>query len=241
MAEGKFTPYIIGAIQEQQSEISNFKLQMTNEIQNSNDQISNLNLSLSGNAQTLAELETDINEQLNIISAQLGSEDSKQADLETKVADINNQLLSFTTFQSQIDEIKAQNETILSFLSVTDGKLDLMKGTLEAEGVVAGVFTVKAIDAETKTIGQAVIIPQENIIDADADGWDDATNSQNGEIVTVKTKALKENFRIFVTPETETPITWSVSERENGKSFTIKLSEPTAENIKFNWWLVEEK
>jgi hypothetical protein len=62
-----------------------------------------------------------------------------------------------------------------------------------------------------------------------------------GKSIVVKTKALKENFKIFVTPETTTPIIWSVSERENGSSFTIKLSEPTMEETKFNWWIVEEK
>jgi hypothetical protein len=132
---------------------------------NLSDQISGLGLSLTGNAQTISQLEADVNEQLTIIGGKLDDLIAEDAALDTKIADLEARLPStsieemIATLQSQVDEIKAQNVEILSFLSVTDGNYNLMDGTLEAAGVVAGAFTVKVVAGKPQTIGTAYICP----------------------------------------------------------------------------------
>jgi hypothetical protein len=223
-------------------------------IQNS-DQLAQINLSVGGNAASLEALSGLVNSQLTIISNSLNALQTKDAELETKVADINNQLSLLTTLQSQVDDIKAQNETILSFLSVTEGKIDLMGGTLEAEGVVAGAFTVKVKPGgDSRTIGKYIICPplievdaQGKCtiaqVDADKDGLDDATLHplRDGKSEVIKTKVIKDNSKVFVTPKSAVDQPLAVTTIIPGDSFTVEVKNPLTQSIEFDWFVVGEQ
>jgi hypothetical protein len=222
-------------------------------IQN-NDQISNLVLKTDSSITTLAGLQGSVDANLLVIQGKLDKMDKDASDYQDSVSS------EIAKMQKQIDAslldarlktleialgVNGNNVNILGDLTVNDIAANnlTLSGKLEVDGIVAGVMTVKVVDPERKTIGQAIICQSGKTYNSETKACVACPDGEtcDGKSIVVKTKALKENFRIFVTPETATPIIWSVSERENETSFTVKLSEPTTEEIKFNWWIVEEK
>ncbi|MDO8566510.1 MAG: hypothetical protein Q7S04_05020 [Candidatus Moranbacteria bacterium] len=85
---------------------------------------------------------------------------------------------------------------------------------------------------------------------ADNDGLDDITGkpmtdpdviARDGMSIIVNTKAMTDMSRIFATPNTPDPVVWSVADRKQGISFTLKLSAPVTQKVRFDWWLAEQK
>ncbi|MDO8529252.1 MAG: tail fiber domain-containing protein, partial [bacterium] len=254
----QLTAVLTKAVQEQQLQIVNHE----SRIMNQDTLLSTITLKLDDNATTVDGLKTSMNSQLSIIGSSVNGLEIKlssvighQSSTDSQISDLTVQTQHLAslqaTIQTQMTDIKTQNQAILDFFTVLNpetlvtkdalGNVDLLKGKLEADGIVARAFTVKVVDQEAKTIGEAKIVPVKDIEDADNDGFDDKTNSKGGEIVVVKTKAVSDSAKIFVTSETGNPVIWSISKKKNGESFTIKLSEPTSEEVKFNWWIVEMK
>ena len=140
--------------------------------------------------------------------------------------------------QAQIDELKQLANTELNLAQIGANKTDIdylklvlgldraengsvhLLGNLEADEVVAGVFTVKIVDEEKKTIGEATIKAGESL-------------------VIVETKAISKNSKVFVT--SETPVEIGVNSLEDGKSFKIEIGKPVEKDMKVDWWIVEEK
>ena len=138
--------------------------------------------------------------------------------------------------QAQIDELKLQNQKYVAFndliaaigtknLIFADslGNLDLLNGTLTASGVETGVLTIKVVDKDSPTIGEGAIKAADSA-------------------VTIKTKAVSGDSKIFVTINSKltAQTTLMVTETKVGESFTVELIEPAKENVKFNWWIVQE-
>ena len=187
------------------------------------------------------------------LAAQLASSASDFASMQTQLADnqnVTNQL------QVQIEQLTLQNQKYGAFdeliANISDidnliyrdslGNLDLLGGKFEASEITAGMLTIKTVDLESPTIGSALIpAGNDNII--------------------ISTKAVASNSKIFVTPVDssprmiqktiqrkddtpiviEIPITWSITDQLAGASFTVKTSGPVTEDMKFNWWIVQEK
>jgi len=100
--------------------------------------------------------------------------------------------------------------------------LNILDGQLEAEGVVAGAFTVKVVDKDAPTIGEATL--------------------EKGKFeVVVYTEAVTDKSKIFVTPLGPSPVDWIVSDVQEGIGFTIYLSELAAADMNFNWWIIESE
>ncbi|PIP27453.1 MAG: hypothetical protein COX30_01880, partial [Candidatus Moranbacteria bacterium CG23_combo_of_CG06-09_8_20_14_all_39_10] len=60
--------------------------------------------------------------------------------------------------------------------------------------------------------------------------------------VTVNTTAIgKDSSRLMVTPISDKPLAWSVSEDKDKLNFTLKLAEPSDKDVSFNWWIIGEK
>jgi hypothetical protein len=139
---------------------------------------------------------------------------------------------------------------------VTDGKLDLMKGTLEAEGVVAGAFTVKVKpNGDSKTIGKYILCPPLTEVDSlgacsiaqvdttPVDGKDDTTQNplRDGKSVIVKTKVIKDNSKVFITPKSAIDQPLAVTTIIPGESFTVEVKNPVLESMEFDWFVVGEQ
>ncbi|MFH0969257.1 MAG: hypothetical protein V1804_01995, partial [Patescibacteria group bacterium] len=172
----------------------------------------------------------------------------------SQISILNTKYNILDTIQSQMDDIKAQNKAILDFFAVlnpeslvvkdSEGNVDLLGGKLTAEGIVAGAFTVKVIDPDAKTIGEAKIVKAGDIKDDDSDGYDDKTMSKDGKIVLVKTKAVSETSKIFTSFENNPEgYSWIEKTKNPGgdyNGFEIHLSSEVSKEININWWIVEE-
>lgn len=187
----------------------------------------------------LADQNLTVTEKLRIIGENLDNLNSEQYDkqIETIKEQIEKNTLKISVLGNQLDVIS-------EFLTISDGTFDLKKGILKAAGieagsVVAGAFAVKVVDEDTKTVGQAVIVPVMDIVDANADGLDDATLSKEGKIVVVKTKAVSANSKVFVTANK--PVKIGVTQITAGESFTVEVGEEVSEDLVISWWIVEEK
>jgi hypothetical protein len=124
--------------------------------------------------------------------------------------------------------------------------VDLLQGKLEAEGVVAGAFTVRVSDEEAKTIGEAVLYPTAK--DENNDGKDDYTEkdmdsdevkNRNGKMIEIRTTSAKFNSKIFVTPKNVTEAVLAVTQISDGEGFRVEVKNQLSEEIRFDWWIVE--
>jgi hypothetical protein len=241
-------PYTLSAIQQQQLQIADVT---TN--------LSTLGLKTDANVTTLAGLQTSVDANLVTINGKFTALDSALATQATTLATLQTQATAAdavaTELQTQIEEIKLQNErydALNKLIAIIDpttllfidslGNLDLLDGKLEAAELTAGVLTIKIVDAESPTLGQATVAAgQDNVV--------------------VSTKAIAPASKIFVTPVNSTPpmtqktierkddtpivleipITWSISEQLTGISFTVKTSGLVSQEMKFNWWIVQEQ
>ena len=157
-------PIMVNAMQEQQ-----FNLE------ENTGNIDNINLQTNQNITTLEELQTSIDNNLLTISDELNNQNIKLTELEDQMKDIdlnliNTQVNELMDFMLAIgaDEYIKVNELITGNI--------LLDGKLEAEEVEAGTLTIKVIEKESATIGQATIcsiIP----IDEDNNNLDDCSNN----------------------------------------------------------------
>ncbi|EKE10897.1 MAG: complement C1q protein, partial [uncultured bacterium] len=263
IAYGNLSSMIVGAIQEQQLEITNNKLQISNEIQNSNDQIelqtesiASLQLKTDQNITTLSQLQTSIDTQLGVVQMTLSGLQNENQKTQADLTDLET---TVQTLQSQIQELQQianqelnlaqidQNSTDISYLKTLLGinpdkpnEISIL-GKLTAENIESGILTIKVADQATATIGTAIICPLGK--KADESGTcsiDD--EAADGKSVVVKTGAVSKESKIFVTPKNVTDKVLAVTETLAGEGFMVKIKEPIgiSDNpIEFDWWMVE--
>jgi hypothetical protein len=102
-----------------------------------------------------------------------------------------------------------------------------LKGIFEAKELVAGAYAVKNSSGGAKTMGEAII------------GLDKSNN-------VIETKAVTENSKIFVTFESDPGSRfWIEKEKDETTGeytgFKVNLSDSAKEDVRFSWWIVEEK
>jgi len=103
---------------------------------------------------------------------------------------------------------------------------------------VSGLYSVKTQDIETSSLGEAEIAKvdrnENSSVVAEGTGSD-------GKSVFVKTKAVSEKSQVFVTSKTMLDQPLVVTEIKPGEGFTVAIKNPSDENIKFAWWVVDAK
>jgi len=213
-----------------------------------NEQLGNSQLAMSELEKTLADQNISTEEKVNVVGSSLADLNNQITDLNTQVADLNIKSQILDTIQSQMEDIKAQNTAIMDFFSVlnpetlvlkdAEGNVDLLKGKLEAEGLVSGVLTIKVVEEEKKTIGKDKIYKVDK--DENGDGIDDDYNT-DGKSVFVKTKAVSLSSRIFITPKVAVSEPLAMTGIEEGNGFWIKVKSAVSEDVEFDWFIVEEK
>ncbi|HPN96594.1 MAG TPA: tail fiber domain-containing protein, partial [Candidatus Moranbacteria bacterium] len=139
--------------------------------------------------------------------------------------------------QAIVDFATALNANALVYKDVA-GNVNIGDGKLEADGIVAGAFTIKIEEQSAATIGEAVILPV--LKDENADGIDDETGS-DGKSVIIKTIAVQDNSKIFLSPKAKQAIKnpLTVTEKNIRADFKVEIPEITSEPIEFDWWIVE--
>ena len=57
----------------------------------------------------------------------------------------------------------------------------------------------------------------------------------------MKTKIIKDNSKIFITPKSAIDQPLSVTTIIEGKSFTVEVKTPLTESLEFDWFVVGEQ
>jgi hypothetical protein len=162
------------------------------------------------------------------------------------------------TLQNQMATLEQENQTVIDFAAALDlssliyndaeGNLNLGAGELKAAGVETGMltlqgpFVVKVTDQGAKNIGQAAICPSGQLFDAASGQCADSNDaSADGTVSEVKTTAVDQNSKIYITPtgSTGNQVLY-VSKVDPGNGFSVKIDNPAKAEIDFNWWVVEE-
>jgi len=207
-----------------------------NAIKEQQGQIENQQSAIGGLQTILGDSGTSMQEKLTLVGTTLASLSANETTQDTQIADISGALNSMRTtmdaIQSQMDLVKKQNEAILDFAIALDvsrliykdelGNIDLLDGKVAAAEMVAGTFTVKITDPLAKTIGEAVI-------------------KANNSAVEIKTKAVAENSKIFVTAKVATEYPLAVTQKKIGEGFVVSVKGNVTEDVSFDWWIVESK
>jgi hypothetical protein len=113
-------------------------------------------------------------------------------------------------------------------------------------------------DGDALTVGKATIFPElkdedgdgvNDItgkpmpLDADGDGINDATGKEiipsDGKSVKVLTKAASDKSKIFITANRPAQI--GVTKIMDKEGFVVEINQSVIEELKINWFIVEEK
>jgi hypothetical protein len=231
---GDLTFVTINAIQEQQAEIINSKLE-----------ISNLVLKTDADIANLAQLQSSIDTQLGVVQislAALATADTQQVGRLTTLEATSTQQETrltaleklITTLQGQIDTLTAQRVLDIAdaqlamtnleiLLDIKTDKTDFNFGHFTAENLETGLLTIKVVDEESATIGTATI--------------------SNGETsVVVPTTAVSADSKIFVTVrKADEAVPVKVGTIVAGESFAIEISKALTSPVELDWWIVEAK
>ncbi|MCX6761761.1 MAG: hypothetical protein NTY33_02850 [Candidatus Moranbacteria bacterium] len=116
---------------------------------------------------------------------------------------------------------------------------------MEADGVVAGAFSVKVVDTSAPTIGKSVLCKSTEALQAGTcvtyDSAEASMTQADGKSVVVKTTAVSAKSKVFVTPKIVTDQPLAVTKIIPGVSFSVEVKNSVTENTDFDWFIVEEK
>ena len=106
------------------------------------------------------------------------------------------------------------------------------KVTIDTNGnlVTQGDITAKTVKADQYEVNAS----------GDNPSIGEATIPAGKTSVEIKTTAVTDTAKIFVTLKTLEEATLVVTQQTSGKSFTVSLTKPTTKDTKFNWWIVSE-
>ncbi len=159
---------------------------------------------------------------------------------------------SVKTIQDRLLVLETSNQTLLDFYTNLNlGNIPVvLNGTLDLGGVVVTVKDLKAkgrVEAETGSVKNletetvktdAITV---NNTDPDAKTLGTATIPAGETSVTVKTKAVGEGSKIFVSVSgAKKFVPTFISEKNSGEGFKVDVSEVQDTDVSFDWWILEE-
>ncbi|MFZ2626595.1 MAG: hypothetical protein WAX81_02820, partial [Candidatus Moraniibacteriota bacterium] len=160
------------------------------------------------------------------------------------------------SMQDQVALLQKQSDTFTQFLLAFDvssvdnfakknAPINTFVGQLEAEGMVAGAFSVKVVDESAATIGKSAICQSVKVLQDGAcliyDGADAKMIPANGRSVTIKTTSVTADSKIFVTPKLAITQPLAVTSIIPGVSFDVEVKDVMLEDVDFDWFIVEER
>jgi hypothetical protein len=247
-------------IENQTNDVSELQAAVNEKLSIVSGELSSINSRLADGSAAFADIKT----RLAQAEAKLAESENNLATFETATNDTLAAMLETENMLTERvlnheDRIKALEDRIAA-LSVTGGGTlpanvvtQDEKGNVtlagvfksekvEARGVVAGSFAVKN-DENAPTTGEGEIVAVKT--DADGDGWDDETKV-DGKSARVKTDAVSETAKIFVTFSGDPGSRYWVEKIRDadGKltnQFSVNVSEAVKKDVKFSWWIIEQK
>ncbi|MFA6048100.1 MAG: tail fiber domain-containing protein [Parcubacteria group bacterium] len=234
-------PVLAKAIQEQQTMINEQGTRLIGEQAVNSEQEQML--------ATLNNKDVSIDEKINVVGASLSQISTKQTTDETKIATLETKV---TNLEQQMAMLEEKYKAVIDFAAVLEtdklvykdayGNVNILGGSLVADGVVAGAFTVKVADETARTIGTEAI---HIYTDENLDGIDDKYPGNNGKSVEVLTTAVTATSKIFITPQGDAGgSVWTEKKLDgegNYTGFIIHVSKVVEKDIKIDWFIIEEK
>jgi hypothetical protein len=268
VAEGKFIPYLVGAVKEQQTQLSSLDSLVsgtTGILRSAQNDITSLNLQTSQNITTVSELQKSVDEQLTVINKDFTNTDKilkqvqddiagandKTISLDSQISILNAKYQLLDTLQSQMDDIKAENKAILDFFTVLNpetmvlkdalGNVDLLKGKLTAQDIEA-LGTVKAKDIEAENSVKGKTLTGENL-ELGKETRAAAKLKAGDTEIEIETPQTSKDIQVYITPLDKLSgrdLYVDMSDVKDGQSFKVKLDgDPLSKDIQFNWLLIQ--
>jgi len=209
-----------------------FKFQATNQIR-----IKDVKLTV---AKTTITLVADTNTSETVLPLDATAENSTST-----IANQQDLVNNLNTGSSELQLAQTQSNTadidlIKSILglnnSASASDVDIL-GKLSAEETESGKILIKVNEEAKRTIGEAVLYAIDN--DADGNGLDDEFGN-DGKRIFVPTAMANSKVKIFVTSKKATDQSLAVTSILDGQGFIVEVKNPVAEDLPFDWWLVEE-
>jgi hypothetical protein len=260
-------PYALSAIQEQQKRLATFSeglsiltLKTDANITTLGELQSSVDTQLTLIGDTLAALDKRTSSGNDSTVGRFAAFDGHILSLENNltalVSESGNQGSHIVALESDMATLKAEHLALMDFYSTFslgnavmkdgDNNVDLLGGRLTAKVIDTGELVIGIRDSDAPTVGTATLYPAAK--DRDADGKDDFSGlpmsdpsviSRDGKSTTIRTKAVSKTSRIFITPDVAEPI--AVTERNNGKDFTVSTGDAVSEEIRFDWMIITER
>ena len=124
---------------------------------------------------------------------------------------------------NSIGDLNLQNNG-LGGLNILAGKVTIdTKGNIKTEGeITAKKVNIDTSASDAASLGSGTLLAGETSIE-------------------ISTTAVTNKSRIFVTATTKTGQALSVTQKSQGVGFTVEIETPYIKDIKFDWWIVDEK
>jgi len=178
--------------------------------------------------------EITLNVSRTVIAENAGSLEMAVSEIALQIANQEGSISSLqnrtTQLEDQLALISQQNQSIIDFAKVfnpetmvykdLNGGINLGEGKLEADGIVAGVFTVKVRNGENPMFGEATIKKGENKI-------------------IVVNENIKETSLINITLKSDPGNLVPFISRQSDGQFEINVKEEVVEDVKINWWIMQ--
>lgn len=241
----KLAPVLIEAVKEQQNEIDNYQLSITNQLENTNDSI----LELINNSDSLATNFKNLRSDLSTMSedntdivAQLKNVDNQVTQLSQNTKQQNDQI---SQLEDQMKTLQEQNQAVIDFALALNTKSLIYKDSLGNVNLTDGKITAKDIEA-LDTITAKNIIATGKVagasIEIGADASGKGTLKAGETSVVIKTIQASSDAKIYITPLGKLngrSLYIDPEEIKDGESFEVLLDGETLDkNIEFNWLIV---
>jgi hypothetical protein len=191
----------------------------------------NLTQALQGSSSAVLGLSTEdatVSGTLNVLSRTTLSDVGITGNLTMGLLNINGMDETLGTPSASINTVGG----LLKLQPLGLAGIDILNGkiTIDTNGnlVTTGNITAKTIHADK----------YEATDKGDNASVGEATIPAGQTSITVNTTAVTDTSKIFVTLKTLTDVTLVVTDQKNNTSFTVQLTHPTNQDVKFNWWTV---
>lgn len=137
-----------------------------------------------------------------------------------------------------IDGLNENDATPAASINTTSGPLKLQSLAINGIDILNGKITID-VDGNMKTAAEITAKKYNvNIEDVKSASLGEATIPAGESKIEVPTTTVTKNSKIFVTAESLITQPLIVTEKKEGKSFTVQMTSPSSIDVKFNWWIV---
>ncbi len=200
--------------------------------------IKKLSLQTNENINTLKELQSSVDNNLEVINAEMNQYDKTTGILSVSISNIrkdaNQQADLLAHIQSRIDSLGSENESLMNFflainpdtLVYVDESGDLnLEGLLSAREISAEIIETEKISIVSTDFSQSL---------------GTATIIAGKTEVFIENVSVEEGDKVFITPNTPMKQTIAATEVRVGEGFLVSMIDPLIDNVSFDWFVVNE-